>query len=207
LVSQLSLVARNAERHAANPAFREDMIATLQSSVKKMNELLARLSPGRTAEAEPPRPVLLSDVAEAVCWVKKRVHPVSVTVEAPVLALADAPGLEQALSHLVQNAIDASAAGSPVELVLRADSQQALIEVRDRGLGMSADFIRSRLFQPFASTKDGGFGVGAFEARALVAAMGGRLEVRSREGEGTCFTVFLPLAATSTSYFDERIRA
>jgi putative PEP-CTERM system histidine kinase len=207
LVSQLSLVARNAERHAANPAFREDMIATLQSSVKKMNDLLARLSPGQTAEAEPPRPVLLADVAEAVCWVKKRVHPVSVTAEAPILALADAAGLEQALSHLVQNAIDASDAASPVELALRAHGQEALIEVSDRGPGMSADFIRSRLFQPFASTKDGGFGVGAFEARALVAAMGGRLEVRSREGEGTCFTVFLPLAATSSVYLDERIRA
>jgi signal transduction histidine kinase len=151
--------------------------------------------------------VLLGDVAEAVCWVKKRVHPVRVRVEAPVLALADAAGLEQALSHLVQNAIDASREGSPVELVLGTDGREASIEVRDRGLGMSADFIRSRLFQPFASTKDGGFGVGAFEARALVAAMGGRLEVRSREGEGTCFTVFLPLAATSTSYVDERICA
>jgi putative PEP-CTERM system histidine kinase len=208
LVSQLSLVARNAERHAANPAFREDMIATLQSSVKKMNELLARLSPGRTAEAEPPRPVLLGEVAEAVCRVKKRVHPVTVSADEPMLALADSAGLEQALSHLVQNAIDASGAGGlPVALALRREGQEALIDVRDRGQGMSADFIRSRLFQPFASTKEGGFGVGAFEARALIAAMGGRLEVRSREGEGTCFTVFLPLAATSASYFDERMRA
>ena len=72
---------------------------------------------------------------------------------------------------------------------------------------MSADFMRSRLFQPFASTKDSGFGVGAFEARALVAAMGGRLEVASREGEGTCFTLYLPLAAISGSYSDQRMCA
>ena len=55
LVSQLSLVARNAERHADNPEFRADMIATLQSSVKKMNDLLARLSRGNKAEGEPLR--------------------------------------------------------------------------------------------------------------------------------------------------------
>jgi putative PEP-CTERM system histidine kinase len=207
LVSQLSLVARNAERHAANPAFREDMIATLQSSVKKMNDLLARLSPGRTAEAEPPRPFLLGEVVDAVCQTKRRVHPVRVRAEAPIVALGDRAGVDQALSHLVQNAIDASGCGSPVDLVLRCEGQEALIEVHDRGPGMSAEFIRSRLFQPFASTKDGGFGVGAFEARALVAAMGGRLEVRSREGEGTCFTVFLPLAATSIPYSEERICA
>jgi putative PEP-CTERM system histidine kinase len=206
LVSQLSLVARNAERHAGNPAFREDMIATLQSSVKKMNDLLARLSPSRTAEAEPPRPIRLSEVADAVAQVKSRVHPVTVTGDA-VVGLADPAGLEQALSHLVQNAIDASRPGIPVELALREAAGEALIEVRDRGAGMSADFIRSRLFQPFASTKDTGFGVGAFEARALVAAMGGRLEVASREGEGTCFTLFLPLAATRAAYSDQRMCA
>ncbi|HEY0043739.1 MAG TPA: XrtA/PEP-CTERM system histidine kinase PrsK [Allosphingosinicella sp.] len=207
LVSQLSLVARNAERHAHNPAFREDMIATLQSSVKKMNDLLARLSPSRTAEAEPPRPIRLAEVAEAVAKLKTRVHPVTVSAESGLFGLADPAGLDQALSHLVQNAIDASAPGVPVEIALHETSGEALIEVRDRGAGMSADFIRSRLFQPFASTKDSGFGVGAFEARALVAAMGGRLEVASREGEGTCFTLYLPLAAISASYSDQRMCA
>jgi putative PEP-CTERM system histidine kinase len=207
LVSQLSLVARNAERHANNPAFREDMIATLQSSVRKMNELLARLSPGRTGEAEPPRPTRLAEVAEAVAQVKRRVHPVTVSAEPGIVALAAPAGLEQALSHLVQNAIDASGPGSTVEIALRRAGEEALIDVRDCGAGMSADFIRSRLFQPFASTKDSGFGVGAFEARALVGAMGGRLEVASREGEGTCFTLFLPLAATSHTYSDQRMCA
>jgi putative PEP-CTERM system histidine kinase len=207
LVSQLSLVARNAERHAANPAFREDMIATLQASVKKMNDLLARLAPSRTAEAEAPRPIRLAEVAEAVAQVKRRVHPLSVAAAPGLVAFADPGGLEQALSHLVQNAIDASAPGVAVELVVREAAGEALIEVRDRGVGMSADFIRSRLFQPFASTKDGGFGVGAFEARALVAAMGGRLEVVSREGEGTCFTLYLPLASTTSSFSDQRMCA
>jgi putative PEP-CTERM system histidine kinase len=207
LVSQLSLVARNAERHAHNPAFREDMIATLQSSVKKMNELLARLSPSRPADAEPPRPTRLIEVVEAVTKSKQRVHPITVGGDAELVGLADAAGLEQALSHLVQNAVDASGPGSPVEVAIRCGSGEALVEVHDRGAGMSADFIRSRLFQPFASTKDGGFGVGAFEARALIAAMNGRLEVRSREGEGSCFTVCLPLAATSASYSDQRMCA
>jgi signal transduction histidine kinase len=73
---------------------------------------------------------------------------------------------------------------------------EAAILIEDQGPGMSADFIRARLFKPFASTKDGGFGVGAFEARSLVVAMGGRIEVASREGEGSRFTVFLPLAET-----------
>src|SRR3712207_7061806 len=53
----------------------------------------------------------------------------------------------------------------------------------------SGDFVRNRLFQPFASTKDDGFGIGSFEARPLVAAMGGRLSVDTRPGHGTIFTI------------------
>ncbi|HZG09647.1 MAG TPA: XrtA/PEP-CTERM system histidine kinase PrsK [Allosphingosinicella sp.] len=207
LVSQLSLVARNAERHAHNPAFREDMIATLQASVKKMNDLLARLSPGRSGEAERPRPADLEAVLRDVAEMKRRVHPVVVEAPEPLLGLADPVGLGQALGHLVQNAIDASPADAPVVLSLGARGKDAVIEVRDEGGGMSADFVRGRLFQPFASTKDSGFGVGAFEARALVAAMGGRLEVRSREGEGTCFTILLPLVADNASLPAERMCA
>ena len=59
---------------------------------------------------------------------------------------------------------------------------------------MDGDFIRNRLFQPFASTKSGGFGIGAFEARSLVSAMGGQLSVDSAPGRGTTFTITLPAA-------------
>src|SRR3546814_15815947 len=52
-----------------------------------------------------------------------------------------------------------------------------------RGCGMSAEFIRSQLFKPFVSNEEGGFGIGAFEARALAAAMNGRIAVESREDE------------------------
>ena len=207
VVSQLSLVAHNAERHAHNPAFREDMIATLQSSVKKMNELLARLSRGKNGDAEPPRPTALAHIVSGLAEVKRRVHPVELDLEPGLLAIADSAGVEQALGHLVQNAIDASGEGVPVLVRARALRGEAAIEVIDRGEGMSAEFVRTRLFQPFASTKDAGFGVGAFEARSIIAGLGGRLEVDSREGEGTRFTVFLPLAATSILYPEERMRA
>jgi signal transduction histidine kinase len=59
---------------------------------------------------------------------------------------------------------------------------------------MDSDFVRNRLFQPFVSTKAGGFGIGAFEARSLIVAMGGRISVDSRAGQGTVFTILLPAA-------------
>ncbi|HEY0113571.1 MAG TPA: XrtA/PEP-CTERM system histidine kinase PrsK [Allosphingosinicella sp.] len=198
LVSQLSLIIRNAERHAHKPEFRDDMIATLESSVKKMNDLLARLHRGATnVEAEPARAFRVWQTVARIAQTKRRVHPVEVEGERALAALTDPARLEQALGHLVQNAIDASPPGVPVLIRCGTRGGEAAIEIVDRGEGMSADFIRTRLFQPFASTKEGGFGVGAFEARSLVTALGGRIEVDSREGEGTRFTVLLPLGADS----------
>lgn len=62
---------------------------------------------------------------------------------------------------------------------------------------MSPEFVRSGLFKPFVSSKFGGFGIGAFEARELVRAMGGRIVVESREGIGTRFMVELPLSGAA----------
>jgi signal transduction histidine kinase len=64
---------------------------------------------------------------------------------------------------------------------------------------MSARFIRQELFQPFTSTKAGGFGIGAYEAREIARAHGGRLDVASREGEGTSFTITLPLVGGNSA--------
>jgi putative PEP-CTERM system histidine kinase len=207
LVSQLSLVTRNAERHADNPEFRADMIATLQSSVRKMNDLLARLSPGAARESDPPRAVEVPPLLDAIAAAKQRQHPVRAFAEAGLVAMADPIGLEQAISHLVQNAIDASEPDAPVVLRAFESGGDVAIEVIDRGAGMTAEFVRTRLFQPFASTKEQGFGVGAFEAKSLIAAMGGRLEVETRLGDGTRFTLFLPGAELKHHFSVERKRA
>jgi putative PEP-CTERM system histidine kinase len=194
LVSQLGLLARNAERHADNPAFRADMIATLNDSTAKMNELLARLSQHHQGRAEEPRPVALGALVDAVVAPRRALHPIRRNGRADLIAVADPQRLEQALGHLVQNAIDASEPDAPVWITIEARDRSAAITVRDQGRGMSTEFIRTRLFKPFASTKEGGFGIGAFEARSLVTGMGGRIEVESREGEGARFTILLPLA-------------
>jgi len=197
LVSQLSLVARNAERHADNPEFRADMVATLKSSVGKMNDLLARLAPHSPSrvqriEAEPLRPILSAAIAA-----KRRDREVQLLGDASLCALVDATALEQAVGHLVQNALDASS-GSPVAVRVSGADGNVSIAISDKGVGMDGDFILNRLFQPFVSTKAGGFGIGAFEARQLITAMGGRISVDSRLGHGTTFTITLPAAEVAS---------
>lgn len=94
-------------------------------------------------------------------------HPVSLVECVPCEVAAQAEPLEQVLLHLVQNAVDASPPDTPVFLRVSVDGLNGCIEVVDSGLGMSPEFVRSRLFKPFVSTKQGGFGIGAYEAREL----------------------------------------
>ena len=194
LVSQLSLLSRNAERHAENPEFRADMVATLRGSVGKMNELLAKLSPQAGAHPLKLQPHPLRHILSATIAAKRGLHDVRLLGDASAGVLADAAALEQALGHLLQNAIEASPASEPVVVRVSRRGDEVCITIADKGSGMDGDFVRNRLFQPFASTKPGGFGIGSFEARSLVAAMGGRLTVDSAPGAGTEFSIFLPAA-------------
>ncbi|GGC00076.1 histidine kinase [Novosphingobium endophyticum] len=200
LASQFSLLARNAELHADKKEFRDDMLVTLRNSSEKLNALIARLSRYGTGGVERLEKVGTAEVVGTVIE-RFRGNPQVVVAEMQQLAVtANRHSLEQVLVHLVQNGLDASRPENPVFLSVVADGLNARFEVLDSGCGMSSEFVRNGLFKPFVSTKSGGFGIGAFEARELVQAMRGRLDVESREGLGSRFIVRLPLAAATDLY-------
>ena len=89
------------------------------------------------------------------------------------------------------------APGAAIALTVRRQGESAVIDVADQGSGMSQRFIAQELFKPFRSTKPGGFGIGAYEAREIARSHGGRLEVESREGEGSIFRIILPVAGSA----------
>lgn len=194
LASQLSLLAANAQKHADNPAFRADMLVTLRNSAEKLSALLARLGRYGANPVNDLRAIDLARLARGVVERFRGVHPVALTREDSVRVIGNPEALEQTLVHLVQNAIDASEPGMPVCIDVTSEGLHGAVEVIDTGCGMSPEFVRTGLFKPFVSSKPGGFGIGAFEARELVKAMGGRVAVESREGLGTRFSVVLPLA-------------
>ena len=197
LASQLSLLARNAELHADKPDFRADMLVTLRNSADKLNGLLARLSRYGGGAVEKMAEIDAAEVARSVVDSFKGGHPVALSRCDECRIIANRESLEQVLTHLIQNGIDASPPNVPVFLSLANDGLQACFEVVDSGSGMSPEFVRNKLFKPFVSTKQSGFGIGAFEARELSRAMRGRLDVESREGLGSRFLLRLPLAAAA----------
>jgi len=194
LASQMSLLARNAEKHAENPEFRADMLVTLRNSADKLNGLLARLGRYGANGSEKRENIELAELVGRITERYNDIHPVSIVASERCEILADEEAFDQALVHIIQNAIDATEDGSPVCLSVSCDGLRGQVEIVDSGTGMSPEFVRNGLFKPFVSSKNAGFGIGAFEAREMIRAMGGRLDVESRAGLGTRFVISFPLA-------------
>jgi putative PEP-CTERM system histidine kinase len=197
LVSQMTLLAGNAERHADNPAFRADMVFTLKETAGRMTDLLQRLGRPGAAPRESLAPLHPGALVRELHprWTS-RLGPVDLHGELHGAVVADADTLDRALGHLVKNALEASPPDTPVRVELHEGEGKAVIRVVDRGCGMSEAFIREELFRPFSSTKPNGFGLGVHETRLLIQRMGGTLDVESAPGEGTRFTISLPLVET-----------
>jgi putative PEP-CTERM system histidine kinase len=206
LASQLSLLARNAERHADKPEFRADMTQTLKISAGRLSDLLVRLSPRERGRAAEPGRTLVEPVLNEVAAEMRPRRALFVGCQAGLSAWAEAGAVRQIVQHLVANAIDASASDTPVQVVAVAEQGRVRIDVIDQGCGMTRAFIRDELFKPFVSTKESGFGLGAFEALQIAQAMGGAIEVASEPGKGSNFTLWLPLAdARGAAASDARV--
>jgi putative PEP-CTERM system histidine kinase len=195
LIAQQALVVQNATKHRGNPAFFDDAILTIDNSVKRMTRLMEELRSG-VLEGEAHRVELSELCGETVrrCAARPPVPTLEIH-ERGVEVLLHRERLLQVLEHIIRNAQDAAASEGTVTVHLRRSGSQATIEVSDSGPGMDAEFVRNRLFRPFDSTKgEGGFGIGAYQAREFVRKCGGSVEVDTAPGRGTRFIIHLPLA-------------
>ncbi|MGE5100038.1 MAG: XrtA/PEP-CTERM system histidine kinase PrsK, partial [Deltaproteobacteria bacterium] len=209
LVSQLSLMHRNAERHRDNPAFQSDMLVTVAHVVERMNALMLQLRTG-TRPIESARNVDLEAVLRRVCSGKAGCPvPVDLRASGSVTVVGHEDRLEHVIGHLVQNAIDATPPGQRVDLSVAVDGQFVVVSVVDRGSGMTPEFVRERLFKPFQTTKPMGMGIGVYESQQYVTSVGGDIRIDSKPGMGTRVEVRLrlvePPQASQAQRTEERI--
>lgn len=114
--------------------------------------------------------------------------------------VGDEQRLEQVVQNLIGNAVKYSPAGGVIEVQLLRQGGECALRVRDRGIGIPAEAL-PRLFERFfradnaRTTHIAGIGMGLAIVRDIVELHGGRVEVVSKEGEGSTFTVILPLIA------------
>jgi PAS domain S-box-containing protein len=132
-------------------------------------------------------------VVEASVGVKNR--PIALHAEAPVVGNWDRLRLLQIATNLVGNAVKYGR-GRPIDVTVRLDGEVAVLEVVDHGIGISAE-DRERIFDRFERAVSerhyGGLGLGLWITREIVKVFGGEIAVQSAPGEGSTFTVRLPV--------------
>lgn len=146
-------------------------------------------------------PIMLNTLVVEVAEMSQKVshRPIKVlATDEDVIACADQDRLQQVLINLVDNAIKYSAPDQSVELILEKTEQQAVIHVQDRGIGIPLAH-QQRIFERFYRVDESmtrsrdGTGLGLAIAKSLIEGMDGRICLRSKPGEGSLFTITLPL--------------
>lgn len=192
LIAQQALVVENAAKHKENPAFVEDAINTIENSVVRMSTLLNKLRQNEPAELRALELHKILMEATRKCQDHKP-SPSLRLVDTDLVVNADPDQLVMSFVHLIKNAQEATPNSGFIDVTLLREGNDAIITIEDNGEGMAEDFIRNQLFKPFVTTKSGkGMGIGVYQARELMTALGGRIAVDSHIGEGTTFSITLP---------------
>ncbi|MEA3470868.1 MAG: ATP-binding protein, partial [Thermodesulfobacteriota bacterium] len=199
LASKLSLTMQNLPTHLDNPEFRKDAFRSISQSIEKINLMHSRLA---SLSEKIELNLVKTDVNEVVTSAiasfdgslrEKICEDLNPLQE----AMIDPEQIQKVLTNLLLNSHEATGEDGKIEITTEQKGGWVLIDVRDNGCGMSDEFIRKSLFQPFRTTKKKGMGVGLYHSKSIVEAHNGRIEVESTEGKGSTFTVHLPLIGIS----------
>jgi len=207
---RLQLLRSNLETHYGDPEFKRMVQELLSSTIERLDSIVGRWS---AEESELLIKIALDlnaivrDIAGGATRRGARLDEAQ-SARLPVLALAmgeipfiwgDPYFLRDAMISLIDNALEA--AGPSGKVLIRSFTHasrqgrgrpKAVFEIIDNGPGMSAEFLRDRLFQPFQTTKSEGVGLGLFTAGQIVRHHGGTIRVRSSAGEGTVVRLSFP---------------
>ena len=197
----MSLVVENAKRHLGNPDFQRDAMTVVGNTVASLRELMNQVSGVARVPHIEPAPCHVRDLVDDALQSAGMAQldgrgpiRVEVDVRAQHEVVVDRRLLSRVLVNLLTNAREALSGEGRIDVTAEVAGEplQLTLTVHDDGRGMNEEFLRSRLFRPFATTKPNGLGIGLAQSRSIVEAHGGRIEVRSRLGAGTTFTVHVP---------------
>ncbi len=194
LASRFSLAMQNIPVHFDKPAFREDLLKTMEKSVSKIETMTARLSSLSKGRS------LNRVTCDLNALVQESLSGLNGTMRASLVfdcrdipkIEADPEEIQNVLTNLVLNAHDATGDSGRITVSTSRENGWVLLAVADNGSGMTPEFIANSLFKPFQTTKKNGLGIGLYQTKTIVEAHGGKIEVESAPGQGTRFRVLLP---------------
>jgi PAS domain S-box-containing protein len=168
--------------------------------VKRLRDLNRRTDPSERTPVD-----LQKMIDDVLILTKNRLYdrniiPVFPYHGEPPLVLAAKDQIQQVLLNIVINAIDAMPQGGYLyfDLIHEDEPKGIFTTIRDTGVGMDQD-VMDHLFDPFFTTKEDGLGLGLFICKRIIEEHGGHLDVDSKPGKGTIFTLWLPYCAESES--------
>lgn len=171
-------------------------IVSLADRIGKITDELRQFSRQNTSQ---PREVSLREVIEGtLLLLGDHIAHCDIALKLPsaddmaTTVTGEHVGLEQVLINLIQNAIDASGPGGKIEIEITRNLEECALTVSDNGPGLS-DAQRETLFQPFATTKEEGLGLGLVISQDIMRSLGGGL-IAGANGPGARFTMLVPLA-------------
>lgn len=212
-VSMLSMITKNAEKNWEKQQFQHDMLITISNIVSKMKSLISKIS-SLPDKLEPIKQMVeINNLIGRIIKENLIGKSNSIVYEGdlqplPLIAV-DAEQIQKVIENLVINAVEAMPQGGNLKIstklieskkmngsnngTIELDTSFVEIVISDTGCGMSPDFIQNQLFRPFKTTKKKGLGIGLYHCREIVMAHGGRIEVVSKQHEGTSFKILLPV--------------
>jgi putative PEP-CTERM system histidine kinase len=193
-VSALSMLTQNARKHFDDPEFRVGALGTLTRTVERMQKLVGRLSTRQAASELEFESVLLDELARdtvASMSMGPALH-LTLAVDSVSSVRGDSDAIQRVMQNLITNAVEATDGVGTVTLRVCRQEGMVACAVTDTGCGMTDEFVRASLFVPFQTTKKGGWGIGLYQAREIMTAHAGRIEVSSQEGHGTTVTLLFP---------------
>jgi signal transduction histidine kinase len=202
---RLQLLLTNLEEHYGDPEFKRSVRELLSSTIERLEGIVGRYSAHpdavlikvpvdlnavlREAAERPPRR------GEGGDGQVQRLAPVSLALGSVSEIWGDPYYLRDALASLVENAREAAAPDGRVVVRSFLDEgkrPKAVVEIIDNGAGMTSEFVRDRLFQPFHTTKPDGVGLGLATASEIVRLHRGTIRIHSRAGGGTLVRLKFP---------------
>ena len=193
--STLGLMLQNLPIHFDDPEFRNDALRGIGRAAERINGIIARL-----ANLRHDLQLTLTEL-DLNSLLKTAISNLNGSAGSEVITefgsipriTGDREKLESVVTNLLLNATEASGPGAKVRIETSDEEKMVSFSVEDYGCGMSAEFIEKSLFRPFRTTKKKGLGVGMFQAKMIVDAHGGRIQVKSEVGKGSVFRVTLPI--------------
>lgn len=198
----LSLLVKNMELRYDNRDFREDAMKSLRATTDKLQMMLGKLNQPVTTLSSEYRKLVPNDIVPIIKRVvsstaeQNSQHEIELKLPETLMVKIDTDKIERVIENLIINALEAmkEKKGKITIEAEKLGDNESFFSIADTGVGMSEKFQKEKMFRPFATTKEKGFGLGLYSCHEVVKAHEGRIEVESKLNFGTTFKVVLPSA-------------